>query len=114
MTPEEIVAKFANLLEQFKPITRQTSDTNLTRIQEVVTPLLLQILYNETGEVHNLIDLIWPEAAYITRYGAAFLEPTRVGAYDATIDDDATAVVCARTEAVHKVKRINRTTYETE
>ena len=114
MMPEEIMAKFANSLEQFEPIARQLSGTDLTRILEVVALLLLQIPYDQTVAVHNLISIIRPEAAYITRYGAALLKPTRVGAYNAIIDDDTTAVVCARTEAVHKVKRINRTTYETE
>ena len=52
------------------------------------------------------------EAAYITRYGAAFLETTRVEAYDDTIDNYATSVVRARTEAVHKAKREDRATYE--
>ena len=83
MTPKEIVAKFANLLKHFDLIDGKPSDTNLKRIREVVDPLLLQILYNETGAVHNLVGLVWSEAAYATRYGAAFLEPTRVGAYNA-------------------------------
>ena len=43
MTPEEIVATFANFSGQFEPIDGQPSDTNLTRIREVVAPLLLQI-----------------------------------------------------------------------
>ena len=63
MTPEEIVAKFANSLKQFDPIDRQLSETDHTQIREVVAPLLLQIPYDETGAVHNLIGLIWPEAA---------------------------------------------------
>ena len=113
MMPEEVVSKFANSLEQFKPIDGQPSDTDLTRIREFVAPLLLQIPYNETGDVHNLISLILPEAAYTTRYGAAFLESKRAGAYDATIDNDATAVVRARIEAAHKEKRAYCTTYET-
>ena len=65
------------------------------------------------GVVHNLIGLIWPEAAYITCYGAVFPEPTRVGAYDPSIDDDAMSVIRARTEAVHKAKRTDRATYNT-
>ena len=112
MNPEEIVAKFANSLKQFELIAGQPSDTNLTRIREVVAPLLLQIHYDETGAVHNLIGLIWTEAAYITRCGTALLEPMRVVVYDATIDDDASAVVRARTEALHKAKRADRATYE--
>ena len=67
MTPEEIVAKLAHSLEQFKPISRKLSDSNLTRIREVVASLLLQILYDKMGAVHNLIGLIQTEAAYITR-----------------------------------------------
>ena len=58
MTPEEIVAKFAHALDNFEPITGQPSDTDLTRLREAVAPLLLQILYDETGGKHNLISII--------------------------------------------------------
>ena len=54
-----------------------------------------------------------PVAAYTMCYGVEFAEPERVGAYDATIDDYATAVVRACTEAAHKAKRANRGTYKT-
>ena len=114
MTPEEIVAKFADVLEKFEQIDVQPSDTDLTRIREVVVPLLLQIPYKKTGGTHNLICLIWPMAAYTMRYGAEFAKPTRVGTYDTTIDDDDTAVVRARTDAVQKAKRADRGTYKTE
>ena len=36
-----------------------------------------------------------------------------MGAYDAKIDNDDTAVGCARTEAAHKAKRADRATYKT-
>ena len=75
--------------------------------------LLLQIPYDKTGGPHNLIGLIWPVTAYTTRYSAEFIGPIRVGAYDATIDDNATAVVRTRTEAAHKAKRADRGTYKT-
>ena len=52
-------------------------------------------------------------AEYTERYGAEFVKLTRFGAYDATIDDDATAVVRAGTEAAHKSNQANRGTYET-
>ena len=113
MTPEEIVAKFAHSLENFKPIVIQLSDSDFTRIREAISPLLLHIQYNKTGAVNNLISLILPEAAYVARYGEAFPEPIRVGAYDKTIGNDATSVVRARTEAAHKAKRADRATYET-
>ena len=102
MTPKDIVAKFANSLVNFKPIVGQRSYSNLKRLQEAVAPLFLQIPYDETRVVHNQINLIQPEATYVACYGKAFPKPARVGAYDKTIDDDATAVVHARTEAAHK------------
>ena len=72
MTPEDIVSKFAHALNNFEPIYGQPSDTDLTRFREAVAPLLLQILYDETGSVRNLISLIRSEAAYVARYGDAF------------------------------------------
>ena len=60
MTPEDIVAKFAHSLEKFEQIASKMFDTDLTRIREVVAPLVLQILYNKTGVVHNLTILIRP------------------------------------------------------
>ena len=60
MTLEEIVEKFAHALDNCDHIDRQPSDTDLTRLQEVVVPLLLQIPYDETGAVQNLIGHIWP------------------------------------------------------
>ena len=113
MTPKEIMAKFAHSLDNFELIVGQPSDSDITRLQESVAPLLLQIPYDKTGEVHNLIGLIRPEAAYVARYGEAFPKLTRFGAYDKTIDDNATAVVRARTEAVHKAKRADTATSET-
>ena len=107
------MAKFANLLDQFELIDGQPSDTDFMRTREVVAPLLLQIQYDKTGAVHNLIGLIWPEAAYTTRCSAAFLEPTKVGAYYATIDENYTAVIRACTEDAHKANRAYHATYET-
>ena len=93
MTPDEIVSKFLVALDNFEPITNQPSDSDLTRIREAIAPLLLQIPYDETGRAHNLIGIVRAKPAYLKRYGEAFPEPTRVGAYDLEINDDATAVV---------------------
>ena len=66
MTPKEIVAKLSDTIKKFELIDVQPSDTELTRIREVVAPLLLQIPYDEMGGTHNLIGLIQPVAAYTT------------------------------------------------
>ena len=113
MTPDKIVAKLAIAIDHFEPITEQPSDTDLTRLWEAVTPLLLQIPIDETGGKHNIIGLIWSKLAYVARYGKAFSEPKRVGAYDLEIDDDATAVVPERQEAAHKARVADRATFET-
>ena len=63
--------------------------------------------------VHNLIGPIRPEVAYVTRYGKAFPELIIVGAYDKNINNDATDVVSARSEAAHKSKRADCATYAT-
>ena len=63
--------------------------------------------------MHNLIGLIWPEAAYIAHYNTAFLKPARVGAYNPSIYNNATAIAHPCTEAAHKEKRTDHTKYET-
>ena len=93
MTPDEIVSKFSVALDNFEPITDQLSGSDLTRLREAIAPLLLKIPYDETGGVHNLIGIVRAKPAYLKRYGEAFPKPTRVGAYDPKIDDDAKAVV---------------------
>ena len=113
MTPDEIVAKFAAALNHFELILDQPSDTDLTRLQEAVAPLLLQILYDKTGRTHNLIGIIRSKTAYLKSYGKDFPEPNRVGAYDLEIDDDSTVVVMARLEAAHKAWRADRANFET-
>ena len=113
MTPEHIVEKFAHYLDNFKPIVGQLFDSDLTIIQEAVAPLLLQIPYDETGAVHNVIGLIRPEDTYVACYGKAFPKPTRVRAYNKTIDDKAIDVVRVRTELAHKSKHMDRATYNT-
>ena len=75
--------------------------------------LLLQIPYDKTGGKHNLIGIIWSKTAHVNRYGEAFPEPKRVGAYDLEIEDDAMAVVQGRLEAAHKARRADHATFET-
>ena len=112
MTPDEIVSRFLVALDNFEPITDQPSDYKLTRLREAIAPLLLQIPYDEMGGVHNLIGIVRAKPAYLKRYAEAFPEPTRVGAYDLEINDDATAVVRVRLKATHKARRADRATYD--
>ena len=113
MTPDEIVSKFLAELDNFEPITDQPSDSNLTILREAIAPLLLQIPYEEMCGTHNLIGIVRKNPAYLKRYGEDLPEPTRVGAYDLEIGNDAAAVLRARLEAAHKAQRTDRATYDT-
>ena len=101
MSPEEIVAKFAEALEFFNPIKGQTSIRNLAEIVEVLTQLLLQIPFDETEGKDNLVGIINSATNYRSRYGQAFVIPKRVGSYDETIADDAKSALRAKMEAKH-------------
>ena len=113
MTPKDIVAKFADALDKFKPTNGQPSDTKLTRVRKVLTTLLLHIPYDKTEGTQNMISLIRPVAAYTTRYRKEFAKPACIGDYDTTIDGNDMASVRAHTEVAHKAKRADRGTYET-
>ena len=60
-----------------------------------------------------MIGIIREKPVYLKRYGKAFSEPKRFGAYDLDIDNDATAVVRARLEASHKARHADRATFYT-
>ena len=110
MTPEEITALFATAATTFETIVGQPTDDDLTALRDVLYPLLLDIPYDEDG-THNLIGLIEPPASYTTTWGAPFPRPNRPPAYPA-IDDDASAVVRARREALHAILVKDYAAYE--
>ena len=112
MSPEEIVAKFAEALELLDPIEGQPSVRNLTEIAEVLTQLLLQTPFDETDGKDNLVGIINSTTTYRSRYGQAFVVPKRVGAYNETKADDAKAAVRAKMEVKNKARRVYRSMYE--
>ena len=113
MSPEEIVAKFAGAADLFDPIIGQPSDVDITSIREMLTPVLLQIPYDDADGKDNLIGIILPEDKYTTKYGQAFSSLVRIGAYNETLADDASRVVRAKGEAMWSAKRFDYNTFET-
>ena len=93
------------------PDVRHQSHANLGDFNAATPPNPVQ---QKGRHTHNIIGLIQPLPAYTTWYGADFVKSPRVGAYDAAIDDNATAVVRTYTEAAHKAKRADREPYEME
>ena len=113
MSPEEIVAKFVEAADLFEPIQGQPSDVDIALIREVLTPILLQIPYDEAEAQDNLIGIILGDVKYTAKYGQAFSPPKRVGAYDNSLADNAKPVVHAKGEARWRAKRLDRNTFET-
>ena len=101
MTPEEITALFADAAAQFAPIVGNPSDDDLTAMRELLTPLLLNIPYDEDGD-NNLIGLIAGPVQYLDTWGQAFPRPDRPPSYDPAIPADALPVIRNRMEAQHK------------
>ena len=99
MAPEEITALFSTAAAAFSAITGQPTDDNLTTLRDVLYPLLLDIPYDMNGP-DNLISIIEPVALYMATWGQAFVPPARPLAYP-VIADDASAVVRARSVALH-------------
>ena len=104
MTPEDILADFNEAQNQFAPIDRQPTDDDLVRLEETLYPLLLAIPYDSENGKHNLSGIILDDKTYKNTYGTPFPVPTKPGAYDTSIPDDAKSVIRARAEAIHKAR----------
>ena len=74
MTPEEITSLFATAATTFQHIAGQPSNDDLTVLQDILYPLLLNIPYDEDG-THNIIGLIEPPDSYVETWGATFPIP---------------------------------------
>ena len=99
MSPEEIVAKFVEAADLFEPIQGQSSEVDIMLVYEVLTPILLQIPFDEAEAKNNLIGIILSDVKYTTKYGQAFSLPQRVGAYDNSLANNAKPVVHAKGKA---------------
>mmetsp|Transcript_56815 Transcript_56815/g.169640 ORF Transcript_56815/g.169640 Transcript_56815/m.169640 type:complete len:371 (-) Transcript_56815:306-1418(-) len=112
MSPEEIAALFAAAREKLHPVVGQPTDAFINSLREVLTPILLEIPYDEANAKHSLIGLIMLREEYIVEYGEAFAVPKQLKAYP-TVADDAKAPVRAKLEAEHKAQIADWVTFST-
>jgi len=112
MSPEEIAALFATAREKLHPVVGQPTDAFLNSLREVLTPILLEIPFDEAEGKHSLIGLIMLRQEYIDEHGSAFVTPKRLGAYP-SVADDAKGPVRAKLEAEHKAKVADWVTFAT-
>ena len=85
--------------KKFEPISFQSLDADLTRLREVLTKILLAIPNDEENGT--------PTAKYTTKYGLAFVRPTKPAIYKKTIAEDAKSNVRIRAEEENKAKMAN-------
>lgn len=110
--PQEIMALFATAAATFQPIKGQPSNDDLTAMQDILYPLLLEIPYNDQpGGMHNLIGIVEPVASYQNHWGVQFPIPACPLAYPA-VPNDATAVVQACSKAEHIILVRDFTSYK--
>ena len=105
MTPEDITATIKAALDLFPPIQGKPTDEHITRIVDVLTPILLDIPYDEANAIHSLVGLIASSGAYVKKYSKFFLRPTRIKAYDPDIKTEAKAVDRARAEKIWSARQ---------
>jgi len=112
MKPDEIATQFAEATLSFNQIIGQPADSDIVRIFEAMAQILLPVPYDEAHASHNLIGLLYSETEYTAEYVDPFVTPTKPGIYDTDIPADASDVLRARMEAIHKAVRRDYGLYE--
>ena len=103
MTPEAITLLLKEATENFTVIDGKPLDEDILAIRKTLLPLLMEIPFDLVGGIHSLTGLITETAAYEADHGnTAFVRPTRLPLYDATIPDNATTVARVKQETAHK------------
>jgi hypothetical protein len=113
MTPDAITRLFKEAHDTFPPLEGKPTDDNLLAIQRALLPLLMIIPYDQLGGVHSLVAILTDTAKYEADHGnKKFVRPKRLLLYEDSIDDDATTVVQIRSEAAHKSRLDDYSSYE--
>jgi hypothetical protein len=102
MMPDAITLLFKEARDTFPPIEGKPTDNNLQLIHENLLPILMKIPYDQLGGTHSLVGILTDAKRYTADHGGAtFVRPLHLPLYDETIPDDATTVICIRTESAH-------------
>ena len=82
----DIIAKFEAAFKAFETTNERPTDLYMTQIYDAIAKILYLIRYDSVGATHNLMGLIYEEAAYATEYGKSFPRPERPGIYATDIN----------------------------
>ena len=99
----DIIAKFEAAFESFEMTNERPTNLYVTQIYDAIVKIFYPIRYDSVGATHNLMGLIYEDAAYATEYGELFPRLSRPGIYASDIDTTKDASLDSRkNEAVHK------------
>jgi hypothetical protein len=112
MMPDAITLLFKEDHDAFPPFKGKPTDDDLLSIREMLLPILMEIPYNQLGEVHSLMGLLTDPVRYAADHGATFVHPICLPLYDDSIANNATMVVCVRAELAHKSRLNNFAIYK--
>ena len=105
--PSAITLRFKEARNSFPVIEGKSTNNNLFLIWETLLPILMEIPYDQLASIHPLTGILTEAVRYATKHGGkAFKCPICLPLYDRGIPDNASTVVCARSEATHK-SRLN-------
>ncbi len=111
--PDAITLLFKEAYDSFPPIDEKPTNDDLLAIREAILLLLMVIPYDLLTGVHSLMAILMEAGKYKAYHGNhTFVRPSRLPLYDATIDNDATTVVCVRAKAAHKSCLADYASYE--
>ena len=83
MTPKAITLLFREAREAFPPLEGKPSDNSLTTIKETLLPILMEIPYDQLGEVHSLTAILSDHVRYAIDHGnSTFVRPSCLPLYD--------------------------------
>jgi hypothetical protein len=113
MMPNAITLLFKEVRDTFPPIEGKPTDDDLQSIHEKLLPILMEIPYDQLGGTHSLVGILTDATRYATNHGGAtFVCPLCLPLYDATIEDNATTVVCICAKSAHQAKLNDYASFE--
>ena len=66
MLSDDISTLFAKALKKFESVLGQPTDSHLAELREVLSQVILVVLYDDGNGVHNLVGIIEDPTTYTT------------------------------------------------
>jgi hypothetical protein len=113
MMPNAITLLFKEARDAFPPFEGKPTDNNLLLIRETLLPILMEIPYDQLGETPFPHGPPHGSRRVCCQPGiATFVRPIHLPAYNGSIANNATMVVCVCVKSAHKARLNEYTSYK--